>query len=41
MDVRVLFVCMIFVVHIFQAHSRTFTEEDCPGELLHNTVLIG
>ncbi|CAH1710538.1 mesencephalic astrocyte-derived neurotrophic factor homolog [Aphis gossypii] len=30
MDKHILFVCVFFIVNVFQAQSRTFTEEDCP-----------
>lgn len=32
MDKHILFVCVFFIVNVFQAQSRTFTEEDCPGK---------
>jgi len=30
MDKHIWFVCVFFIVNVFQAQSRTFTEEDCP-----------
>ncbi|XP_025200981.1 mesencephalic astrocyte-derived neurotrophic factor homolog [Melanaphis sacchari] len=30
MDKHILFVCVFFIVNVFQVQSRTFTEEDCP-----------
>lgn len=33
MDVHILLACVFFCVQIFQAQSRSFTEEDCPGKL--------
>ncbi|XP_060839097.1 mesencephalic astrocyte-derived neurotrophic factor homolog [Rhopalosiphum padi] len=30
MDKHIWFVCVFFIVNVFQAQCRTFTEEDCP-----------
>lgn len=32
MDLHLLLVCVFFFIYVFQAESKTFTEEDCPGE---------
>lgn len=32
MDTHILLACVVFAVHVFQVQSRTFTDEDCPGE---------
>lgn len=34
MDKHLLLGCAFFLVHIFQAQSRAFTEEDCPGNYI-------
>lgn len=40
MDLHIFLVCVLFFINVFQAESKTFTEEDCPGKLQNKWMFL-